>query len=49
MQIARLDELQTGIKIAGRNNNLRYVGGITLVAEIKEELKEPVDDCERGE
>ena len=49
MQIARLDELQTGIKIAGRNNNLRYVGGITLVAEIKEELKEPVDECERGE
>ena len=49
MQNTGLDESQAGIKIAGRNNNLRYVGGITLVAEIKEELKEPVDECERGE
>ena len=36
---ARLDEAQTGIKIAGRNiNNLRYTGDTTLMAE-SEELK----------
>ena len=37
---ARLDELQAGIKIAGRNiNNLRYADDTTLKAEIEEELK----------
>ena len=37
---ARLDEAQTGIKIAGRNiNNLRYTDDMTLMAESKEELK----------
>ena len=36
---ARLDETQTGIKIAGRNsNNLRYADDTTLLAE-SEELK----------
>ena len=36
---ARLDEAQTGIKIAGRNiNNLKYADNITLMAE-SEELK----------
>ena len=36
----RLDEAQTGIKIAGRNiNNLRYADDTTLTAESKEELK----------
>ena len=40
MQNARLDEAQTGIKIAGRNiKNLRYVDDTTLMAESKEELK----------
>ena len=40
MRNARLDEAQTGIKIAGRNiNNLRYTDGTTLMAESKEELK----------
>ena len=40
MQNIRLDEAQTGIKIAGRNtNNLRYVDDTTLMAESKEELK----------
>ena len=40
MQNARVDEAQTGIKIAGRNiNNLRYADDITLTAESKEELK----------
>ena len=39
-QNARLDELQVGIKIAGRNiNNLRYGDDTTLMAEIEEELK----------
>ena len=37
---ARLDEAQTGIKMAGRNiHNLRYADDITLIAENKEELK----------
>ena len=40
MQNARLDNSQTGIKIAGRNiNNLRYADDITLMAEREEELK----------
>ena len=39
MQNTRLDETQTGIKIAGRNiNNLRYADDTTLMAEC-EELK----------
>ena len=36
---AGLDESQDGIKIAGRNNNLRYTDDITLMAESEEELK----------
>ena len=37
---ARLDEVQAGIRIAGRNiNNLRYADDITLMAESEEELK----------
>ena len=40
MQNARLDEVQAGIKIAGRNNNnFRYTNDITLMAESKEELR----------
>ena len=39
MQNVRLDEAQVGIKIAGRNINLRYADDTTLVAESKEELK----------
>ena len=39
MRNARLDQAQTGIKIAGRNiNNLRYADDTTLMAE-SEELK----------
>ena len=35
-----IDEAQAGIKIDGRNiNNLRYVDGITLMLESKEEPK----------
>ena len=40
MQNARLDEVQAGIKVAGRNiNNLKYADDTTLMAESKEELK----------
>ena len=40
MQNARLDEAQTGIKIAKRNiNNFRYADDITLMEESEEELK----------
>ena len=40
MQNARLDEAQTGIKIAKRNiNNLRYADETSLMAETEEELK----------
>ena len=40
MRNGRLDELQAGIKIGGRNiNNLRYVDDTTLMAESEEELK----------
>ena len=40
MRNARLDELQAGIKNAGRNiNNLRYADDTILMAESEEELK----------
>ena len=40
MRNAGLEEVQAGIKIAGRNiNNLRYPDDTTLMAESKEELK----------
>ena len=40
MRNAELEEIQAGIKIAGRNiNNLRYADDTTLVVESKEELK----------
>ena len=40
IQNAKLDQLQAGIKIAGRNtNNLRYADDTTLLAESEEELK----------
>ena len=35
---ARLDELKAGIKLAGRNNNLRYANDTTLMAESEEPL-----------
>ena len=50
MRNASLDEVQAGIKITGRNiNNLRYADDTTLLAESEEELKEPLDESERGE
>ena len=40
MRNTGLDEVQAGIKIAGRNiNNLRYAYDTTLMAESEEELK----------
>ena len=40
MRNAGLEEVQAGIKIAGRNlNNLRYADDTTLMAESDEELK----------
>ena len=53
MRNARLDELQAGIKIGGRNiNNLRYADDTTLMAESEEELKSLLmkvrEECERA-
>ena len=40
MRNARLDEVQAGTKIVGRNmNNLRYPDDTTLTVESKEEIK----------
>ena len=40
MRNARLDKVQAGIKISGRNiNNLRNADDTTLMAESEEELK----------
>ena len=50
MRNAKLDESQAGIKIARRNiNNLRYANNTTLMAENKEEPKEPLNEGEKGE
>ena len=50
MRNAGLDEVQAGIKFAGRNiNNLKYADDTTLMAESEEELDEPLDESERGE
>ena len=47
MQNARMDEAQTGIKIARRNiNNLRYADDTPLMAE-SEELKSPLMKVKR--
>ena len=49
MRNAGLEEAQAGIKIAGRNiKNLRYADDTTLMPENEEELKEPLDESERG-
>ena len=50
MKNAGLEEVQARIKIARRNiNNLRYADDTTLMAENEKELKEPLDESERGE
>ena len=49
MRSAGLEEAQAGIKIAGRNiSNLRYADDTTLMTE-SEELREALDEGERGE
>ena len=50
MRNAGLEEAQAGINITGRNiNNLRYANDTSLMAESKEELKEPLDEGGRGQ
>ena len=50
MRNARLEDTQTGIKIARRNiNNLRYADDTTLMAESEEELKSLLMKVESGE
>ena len=56
MRNAGLEEIHTGIKIAGRKiNKLRYADDTTLMAESEEELKSTfstftfLDESERGE
>ena len=39
MQNDGLSDAEVGIRIAGRNNNLRYADDITLMAESEDELK----------
>ena len=47
MRNTRLEETQTGNKIAGRNiNNFRYADDTTLMAKTKEELNS-LDESER--
>ena len=49
MRNARLDESQTGIKIAGRNiNNIRYADDTTLTTESEVELKSLVMRVKKG-
>ena len=53
IRIARLDESQAGIKIAGRSiNNLKYANDTTIMAESEEELKSVLvrvkEEGERG-
>ena len=53
MQNAGLDELQAGIKIAGRNiNNLRLADYTTLMVENEKELKNLLmrveEECEKA-
>ena len=45
MRNTGLEETQAGIKIAGRNiNNLRYANDTTLMGEIEEGIKKPLDE-----
>ena len=49
MRNAGLEEVQAGIKIAGRNiNNLKYADDTTLMAECEEKLNS-LDESESGE
>ena len=48
MRNTGLEEAQVGIKIAGRNNNLRYTDDTHTYGR-KQRTKEPLDESERGE
>ena len=49
MRNARLDEAQTGIKVAGKNiNNLRYADDTILMAELKSLLKKVKEESEKA-
>ena len=49
MRNARLEEAQSGIKIAGRNiNSLRYADDTTLLQKVKKN-KVPLDEGEKEE
>ena len=48
MRNVGLEEVQAGIKIAGRNiNNLRYADDTTLMSESKEELMKVKEESEK--
>ena len=50
MRNSGLEEVQAGIKIAGRHiNNLRYADDTTLMAEKWRRTKEPLNESERRE
>ena len=50
MKNTGLEETQAGIKIAWRNiNSLRYAHDTTVMGKSEEELKESLDEGERGE
>ena len=50
MRNAGMNEFQAGKKIYGENNNnLRYAGETTLMGVNEEELKESLDEGERGQ
>ena len=49
MRNAGLEEAQAGIKVAGRNINLRYADDTTLMAESDEELKSLLMKVKRRE
>ena len=49
MKNVGLEETQAGIKVARRNNHLRYADGTTLMSESEEELKSLLMKVKRGE
>ena len=50
MRNARLDELQAGIKVGGRDiNNLRYTDDTIFNGRKQRGTKEPLDEGEGGE
>ena len=48
MRNTGLDEAQAGIKISGRNNNLRYADGSSLMAESEELTMKVKEESEKA-